>query len=757
MTTQITIADEKAQGIASLTPRPQKPVYEMIADLKKSHWLSQHHESERKPWLDALGVLLTRLKWQGDIARLSDVLPRVPLDEGADDLLNALASLGFVAQEMKSEADLLMVAAPPYLVMVEEEGELTPKVVTDWQKDGFWTLAELDENGVSRDVQEETPRSGIRHIYAIESLIDLHDASEEFARTQTGYSWMRTLLMRFRGLFGELFIVSFLVGTLSIAVPLFVMSVYDLVIDSHSIYTLGEATELLFFLLLGVSIAMGTESLLRLSIVRSLAWFGSRMHVLVGTGVVGQLLSLSPSLTERASVTDQLSRIRAFDSTRDFISGSQMMSLLELPWVALLLLVIGIIGGQMVFVPMLGIGAFVLLAWAVQKPLQYEMFSSARSSSERQVNAMDILTNLSAMKYGGVTESMFGRYSSSVRKSMYATFRINMMVAVLEHTAHAITAVGGVLTLVVGINLIWAGSLSVGALIAMMILTWRVLGIVQSNCVLQPRFHYMRTSIEQINRLMQMRSEEVDYQRELADENIRGRLEANGLALRYTRTGEYVLRGLSFVAEPGQLVAVMGQSGSGKSTLLKVLADLYPPQAGNVRIDGVNIRQYVPYSLRQHLAYMPQQPAFFSGTIAENLLLVAPDATDDELREALTAAGAVEEINAMPDGLATQVGIGKTHLPPSLAHRLNLARVYLQDKKILLLDELPYDVLNSTTGEHFLKSIKAAKGQRTTVFVTHRMDFAEHADIVVWMRHDMAPLIGSPQYILSAMQKEQVS
>lgn len=763
--TAVTHATDMTENITS--PRPAAQGYQtplvLMQALRRSQWLEDNDMDERRPWLEALAMLLHQLHWSGNAQRLSDVLPREPLGEGVDDILNALASLGFVAQTVSMrQVEHWRDAALPLLALVDMAAEdaphpdMQPLVITGWGSgENCWQTATINADGELQHRESMLERERMVQLFSIQRLDQLHDSSEEFARSQTNTSWMQATLQRFRGLFAQMLAVSFVVGVLTIAVPLFVMAVYDLVIDAHSVSSMANATTLLLQLLLGVALAMATEATLRLALVRSLAWFGARMQVLVGSALIGQFLSLSPALTERASVADQLARVRAFDAMRDFISGPQMLSMLELPWCLVLLLVIGLLGGEMVLVPLFGMAAFGLLAFAIRKPLEYEMYSSARSGSERQQTAMDILTRLPAMKYAGVANAMFSRYSAAVRKSMRTTFRINLMMAVLEHSAHALTALAGLLTLVVGMFYIWEGTITVGALVAIMILTWRLLGIVQANCVLQPRVHYLRTSAAQINRLMNMKPEDAEYQREIAAEGLQGRLDCNGVVLRYSRSGEYVLRGLTMTVQPGQLVAVMGQSGAGKSSLLKVLCDLYTPQAGQVRVDGVNIRQYVPYSLRQSMAYMPQQPDFFSGTIADNLRLLAPAATDAELREAIELAGAAEEVATMPDGLATEIGIGHAHLPSSLAHRLNLARVYLQDKAVLLLDELPYDVLNSASGERLYGALKAARGKRTIVYVSHRMDFAELADVVVWLRHDMPPMVGTPKQVLAAMQKEQ--
>ncbi|MCH2547915.1 MAG: ATP-binding cassette domain-containing protein [Alphaproteobacteria bacterium] len=735
----------------------------LINQLLKSQWLEDSYDNSRSVWLKALGTALHSLRWNGSAVRLSDVVPRMDYQEGVDDLLNALALLGFVAKKLPlNSIEMWRLEDMPLIAVIEAdkeenaESQTYPIVITGWRRsDEGCVIAHVDDDGVLRQQWKAFEAERVVQIYSIHRAESLIDSSEEFARTQTGTSWMQMTMRRFRGLFKQMLLVSMMVGALTISVPLFVMMVYDLVIDAHSVASMTEATTLLMQLVIGVALAMTTESLLRLALIRSLSWFGARMQVLVGTALIGQFLSLPPALTERASAADQLARIRAFDTMRDFIAGPQMLATLELPWCLVLLLVIGLLGGTMVLVPMLGIAMFMVLAYGIRKPLEYEMYSAARSGSERQQAAMDMLTRLPAMKYAGVAEALFARYATAVRKTMHTKFRINLMIAILEHSAHALTAIAGLLTLVIGMFAIWRGDVSVGSLVAIMILTWRLLGIVQANCVLQPRIHYLRTSAAQINRLMSLKPENADYQREVGVSGLKGQLDCQGIVLRYNRTGDYVLRGLTLSVKPGQLVAIMGQSGAGKSSLLKILAGLYQPQAGSLRIDGINIRQYVPQNLRQHMVYMPQQPNFFSGTITENLRLLAPDATDEQLREAIEMAGAAPEIATMPEGLATEIGVGRPALPVSLAQRLNLARTYLQDRNMILLDELPFDVLNSASGENLYEALTQAKGQRTVVYATHRIDFAELADQVIWLRQDLPPLVGTPQQILGAMQKEQ--
>ena len=148
---------------------------------------------------------------------------------------------------------------------------------------------------------------------------------------------------------------------------------------------------------------------------------------------------------------------------------------------------------------------------------------------------------------------------------------------------------------------------------------------------------------------------------------LKGHITFSKVGLRYTKDTDPVFAGLSFDAKPGQMVAVTGGNGSGKSTILKLVNGLYRPQAGTVRIDGVDIRQLDAIELRQHIAYVPQSPHFFQGTIAENLRFSEPLASDEALKIALHQVDAWEDVCALPHGLNTMIGTNHIGLPTALS------------------------------------------------------------------------------------------
>jgi ATP-binding cassette, subfamily C, bacterial LapB len=347
------------------------------------------------------------------------------------------------------------------------------------------------------------------------------------------------------------------------------------------------------------------------------------------------------------------------------------------------------------------------------------------------------------------------RFRHMSSEASTAAFHSGHLAAVLETISHMLTIITGVVVLWLGAHMVMAGSITSGALVAVMILTWRVLAPVAMFCNALPRLEQLRQTIAQVDRLMNIPSETELRQDTIKPSRIAGRLEFKSVGLRYSKDTDPVFAGLSFTAQPGQMVAIIGGNGSGKSTILKLMNGLYHPQAGSIRLDGVDIRQLDPTTLRRNINYMPQNPDFFEGTLAENIRLANPLAGDAAILSALKHTGALEEVEAMPLGIATPMGRNKS-LSVTLAYRLGLARLCLSETAVILCDELPYAVLNSSSGELFAKLLDSWRGKKTILLVTHREDYVRRCDIAVGLRVGEVPLVGKPEHILQKMKEEKL-
>ncbi|MFF0552093.1 thiol reductant ABC exporter subunit CydD [Streptomyces sp. NPDC004311] len=208
------------------------------------------------------------------------------------------------------------------------------------------------------------------------------------------------------------------------------------------------------------------------------------------------------------------------------------------------------------------------------------------------------------------------------------------------------------------------------------------------------------------------------------------RIEIDALAVRHEGRDEDSPRPVSLTAGPGECVALTGPSGAGKSTLLQVLLGFVPPTAGQVRIAGVDLADLSPAHWRRQIAWVPQRPHLFAGTVAENVRLARPQADDAEVTAALKDAGAWEFVSALPRGAETLLGEGGVGLSAGQRQRLALARAFLADRPVLLLDE-PTAALDGETEAGIVDAVRRLAAGRTVLLVVHRPALLAVADRVV--------------------------
>ncbi|GAP45887.1 thiol reductant ABC exporter subunit CydD [Streptomyces azureus] len=218
-----------------------------------------------------------------------------------------------------------------------------------------------------------------------------------------------------------------------------------------------------------------------------------------------------------------------------------------------------------------------------------------------------------------------------------------------------------------------------------------------------------------------------------------GALAFEGVTVRYPGRSADAVSDVSFTVEPGETVALVGPSGAGKSTLLHVLLGFVPPAEGRVRVGGVDLADVDPEQWRSRIAWVPQRPHLYAGTIAENVRLARPEADDDAVRRALRDAGALEFVDALPEGVDTVLGEDGAGLSAGQRQRLALARAFLADRPVLLLDE-PTAALDGATEAEVVTAVRRLAAGRTVLLVVHRPALLGVADRVVWLAEPEAPV-----------------
>ncbi|MGE5503062.1 MAG: peptidase domain-containing ABC transporter [Actinomycetota bacterium] len=694
-----------AAGPASSLVRPERPgglAHTLVARFPVHSDLAM-----------CLSALLAALGWQGTPRQLSEALPHFVDSLDVKGLLQTMGNLGYAAHAVETTLDTLDTRLLPALFLPAHGAAL---VLLREQGDGELLAFDGGEVANIGMVRDDTP--GTAYLFQA--------AEEPAVGADTSGSWVLGVFGRFRRMAALVALLSLVVNLLMLAVPLTVMGVFDRVVPSAD-------AGLVAALLPGVLLLLAVDVGLRTLRARLLAFVGARAEFIVGTALFGRLMRLPAVQTESVNVGSQIARLKDFDTLREIFTGPPALLAFELPAVVVFVVTLAVVNPWVLAV-VAGAGAlFVGLGLATRATAARLDGEAARSAARRHEFLADAMAKLRTLKLTGAEARWHERLRLLSGRAVAAEFRAaeyNHRVAAL---AHGLGGLAGLTTVLVSVLGVLAGQISVGAVVASLVLIWRVLGPMQTAFGSIGLVARLRSSVQQIDAFMHLAQERPELARAPAMGAVKGEVAFSRVSFRYTAEADPSLFSLTFTVRPGQVVAVAGPNGAGKSTLLKLITGLYQPQVGSIRLDRVDIRQFDPAQLRALIAYVPQRAELFYGTIAQNLRLADPDAGDDAIRWAAELAGLTADIEALPHGFDTRITDGGAELLPNgFRQRMCLARAYVRRAPVMLFDE-PGNGLDMAGDLAFQRAIPQLRGSSTIFLVSHRPSHLKLADTVVYM------------------------
>ncbi|EME70699.1 ATP-binding cassette subfamily C [Paramagnetospirillum caucaseum] len=652
--------------------------------------------------------LLEAMRWCTDPRRLAEAMPHIQSKLDIVSFRNVMANLGFGSSSIAMSGEPVEPRLLPCLFMAADGA---PMVLLDAAHDHVSVYDGAD--GATRKVPHGR-LWGVAYFFA---------AIDAAAGPKPG-RWFQTLMERFRGLIWAILAQSLLINVLSLGVPLFTMSVYDKVVGS------GDA-RMLIGILGGVGIVIVAEHVLQELRSRANAYMGVRLSFITSAMVFERTLALPLQMTERVGIAGQLARFRELESFRTLFTEGLAVALLDFPFVFLYVVVLFVLGGPVALVPVVALGAFLLILVGLMPLVRARVADMARTGNQRQEFIVETLTKMRSLHSDGLQDIWEQRFRAYSADAAMAGRHAAALSGGLAALSQAMVIAAGIATMTVAVHQVLAGRMSAGALIAAMMVVWRVLAPMHAGFWLLQRLEQARGTIRQVENLMALKTESEERPLGSTALRLKGAVTFSRVSIRYSSDADPALLGVSFQANPGEVIAVVGPDGAGKSTLLKLIAGLYQPQAGNVVIDDMDIRQLDPVALRKAIAYAPQVPELLFGSIAQNLRLAHPNASEDDLWHALEMAGVRDEVSDLPSGLDTRVGDARNNLiPGALAQGLSLARAYLKRSPIILLDE-PVTGLDSEGDRKFREFIEWTRGLATIFLVTHRPSHLSLADQIL--------------------------
>lgn len=540
----------------------------------------------------------------------------------------------------------------------------------------------------------------------------------------------------------QVLVASLLLNLLALALPLFIMNVYDRVIPSLSFVTLWT-------LAAGVGIAIAMDLLLRILRTQVIERISRRVDLKVAATLFRQALDLRMS-ERRSGAAGLASQIREYEAVREFFASSSFTSFVDLLFIGIFVVVLFAIVGPLAYVPLVGVAVILVVAFATQIPMARAAALAGGVANHRHTVLMESLSGVETLKTLNAEPVMQREWEGAVAASARVNGKTRLWSNFTSSCTIMVQQFVSVVIIVLGVYMIAENQITIGGLIAANILSSRALAPLGMIAQTVFRAQYARKSMLALNQMMALETE-----RETA---IRSNLvvqkgSVSVRDVRYTFPGAQTaaLNGLSLDIHPGETIALLGRVGSGKSTLGKVIAGLIRPDSGLVLIDDYGINQYDPAELRAGIGYLPQRPEFFTGTLRENLVLGHPNATQKEIDDALYMAGLSEYVAESPEGLDLQIGEFGKNLSGGQAQALSLARVLLGQHRLLFLDE-PTNAMDQVMEQRVCERLRGVTARGTgLILCTHRTSLASVADRFVVMDHGRTILDGARNDVMKQL------
>ncbi|MFA6220563.1 MAG: ABC transporter transmembrane domain-containing protein [Erythrobacter sp.] len=601
-------------------------------------------------------------------------------------------------------------AAASYPALVRLAGDETAIVLEAREADLLvWRPTTRAERWESFDELQAQYAGGMVRIFANPDELRANEAPwHEKARAH----WFWSELRKERRAFAPVFLASFLINLLAIALPIFTMNVYDRVIPN-------KAAETLWILGAGVVIAFGFEFALRRARTAVIDEITRRLDLRLSQKIFSRLLAAP--LAERQGHTGSLAaRVAEFTTVRDFFASTTVVMAIDVLFLFVFVFVIAIIAGWLALVPLAIVAAMLVAGYVLQRRVVAASRDAQADHGLQQTLLVESLGGMETLKSLSGEGAMLSRWHRLADIGTHSQQRLRDVSSYAVGLAQTFQQVSTVSLVIGGYYLFAAGEISMGAIIAIVMLSSRSLSPAGQIAFLLTRGRQAQETLDSIERMFEGGDERRAGSSLSSATLHRPTVRLEGLGFAYGEGSQEALAGIDLTFAPGERVAIVGRVASGKSTLGRVICGLYPPGSGALVVNGMDSRQFRPEQLRRALRFVGQDAVLFTGSIKDNLALSDPYAGDDRLISALRMTGADQFLSRDAGGFDRPVGEDGRQLSGGQRAFLALSRALVDPAELLFLDE-PTGAMDSETERLFVERLGAAiTPEQTLIIATHR-------------------------------------
>jgi ATP-binding cassette subfamily B protein len=598
---------------------------------------------------------------------------------------------------------------------------------------------------------ESIPRQVIESVWNGQLLqVELIQKQEKF-----NLSWFLPAVLKYRGLLMEVLLASLTIQILGLATPIITQVVIDKVMVQGSLPTL----DVMAIALLGVAFFEAFLGILRLFIFTHTA---RRLDLSLSAQLFRHLMRLPLSYFEARRVGDTVARVQELENIRQFLTGTALTVVLDAIFAVVYLVIMFYYSSTLTFVALSVIPLFAILTLVSTPILRNWLNETFNRSADSQSFLVETVTGIHSVKAHAAEKVSRDRWEGLFARFVRTGFKASTTQNISSHIGDFLTNLSYLLILWFGAKLVIEQKLTVGQLVAFQMLSGRMTGPLLRLVQLWQNLQQVLLSVDRIGDILNS-APEAEAGTGLVLPPLKGEVVFEEVFFRYYPDQEPVLRGISFKAEPGMFVGIVGRSGSGKSTLSKLIQRLYNVESGRILIDGFEVKSADLASLRQQIAVVLQEDYIFNGSVIDNITLGHPDVSAEAAIAAARNAAAHDFISDLPHGYETPVGERGTSLSGGQRQRLALSRLFLSEAPILIMDEAT-SALDAETEQQVLQNLQKVARDRTIFMIAHRFAPLKNADMILVLEKGVlvekgthAELLRSRGLYYSLYQRQQAS
>ncbi|MCG9713171.1 type I secretion system permease/ATPase [Shewanella insulae] len=560
--------------------------------------------------------------------------------------------------------------------------------------------------------------------------------------------WLIQTLKDSAPIYRDALIASVLVNLFALVSPLFIMNVYDKVVPNL-------AFESLWVLAIGAGIAYIFDLVMRQLRAYLIDVAGKKVDIIVSSRLFAKAIGI-PLEKRSPSIGGMARQLGEFDSIREILTSATITTLVDLPFALFFMLIIYIVAGDLAIIPVIGGCIIIGYTLLMQPRLKAAIEESNKFSSLKHGHLIESLASIESIKSSGAEGLVQKSWQQMIGHTANWQLKVKKISTSVTNVANFTVQLSVVCVVILGVYRVADNDISMGGIIAAVILSSRAISPMAQLAGLMTRGNHTASALRQLDQIMTQEDEFENKGHLVSKHRLKGQINADHVSFNYPGSERPVLHPMSLSIAPGERIAIIGRNGSGKSTLAKLLVGLYQPTKGSLRYDGLDSAQIHPTDLRRNFGYLPQDITLFHGTIRDNILFGTRQVTEHQLIRAVQLSGVNQFTDIETEGLDQQVGEGGQSLSRGQRQTIALARATLNDPPVLLMDE-PTASLDARAEKQFIRAMRNVSKERTLLLITHKMHLLNLVDRILVLDRGHLVADGPKDQILNQLAKGLLS